>query len=294
MSFNSSEVSTQDGRPAALYRLDWGNTSWFYTSADRAIPRQEYINGVLTDVTYEPRAMKDSGMVQGGSQQNDFTVDGPSDLPIVRLFRGTPPSETIWLTVRRCHDADGTEAPIYWTGTVSNLKRPTDAKCQIIGQPLSASLKRTGLRLCWTRECPHFLYDAGCKVDPEDYRHDGVAVVLDGNTISVTLDEPMEPGWFRGGFIAWEANDDGTLERRFIENDEPVTIPPALPGGDPVEATKLTIFGLVDFLEVGGDVRVYPGCARVPTVCDGKFDNIDNYGGFDKMPGASPFNTAIW
>jgi uncharacterized phage protein (TIGR02218 family) len=283
MAFNDKEISTQDGRPAALYRLDWGNTSWFYTSADRKITRTELVKGVNTVVTYEPRAMKDSGMVQGGSQQNDFTVEGPSDLPIVRLFRGSPPSESIWLTVRRCHDADGTEAPIYWTGYVMNLKRPTDAKCAIIGQPLSASLKRTGLRLCWTRECPHFLYDPGCKVDPEAYRVNGEVVSFNGTTIVVTLEQEMEGGWFRGGFIAWEANDDGTLERRFIEADV---------AGD--EGTTLTIFGLVDFLDIGDAVALYPGCSRTPSVCDGKFSNIDNYGGFDKMPGASPFNTPIW
>lgn len=285
MSFDSLEISTQDGRPAALYRLDWGATSWFYTSADRKIERQEEVNGVMQTVAYQPRAIKDSGMVQGSSSQNDFTVDGPSDLEIVRLFRGTPPSETIWLTVRRCHNADGSEAPIYWTGTVQNLKRPSPAKCQIIGQPLSASLKRTGLRLCWTRECPHFLYDGGCKVDPEDYRSDGLVVAISSTSIRVALEEPQDSGWFRGGFAAWEASEQGTIERRFIEND-----------GLDTEAgeTTISIFGLVDFLAVGDAIALYPGCARTPVVCDGKFNNIDNYGGFDKMPGQSPFVTAIW
>lgn len=283
MSYDSKETSTQDGRPAALYRLDWGNTSWFYTSADRPIERVEEVQGVGQTVTYLPVAASDEGMVQGSSSQNDFTVNVPSNLPIVPLFRGTPPSETIWLTVRRCHDADGTEAPIYWTGTVNNVKRPSPAKAKIIGQPISASLKRTGLRLCWTRECPHFLYDAGCKVDPEDYRHDGEVVSIAGPNIRVTLTTSEDDGYFRGGFVSWEANEDGTIERRFIEGD-------STDGDD----TILTIFGLADLLEVGAAVKVYPGCARIPEVCDGKFDNLDNYGGFPQMPGETPFKNAIW
>lgn len=286
MAFNDKEISNQDGRPAALYLLEWGLTRWRYTSADRPITVDELVDGVVVPVTYEPRAVKDNGMVQGSSSQNDFKLDGPADLPIVRLFRGSPPSETIWLTVRRKHVGEP-DCPIYWKGTVWNVKRPSDAKCVIIGKPLSASLKRTGLRLCWTRECPHFVYDSGCKVDPESKRVDGVAISLAGTTLTVTLDEPPEPGYFLGGIISWVASDEGTIERRMIEAQIEANDPPTT-------ATQFTIFGLVDFIDVGDAVKLYPGCTRTPEVCEDRFNNIENYGGFDKMPGASPFNTAIW
>jgi uncharacterized phage protein (TIGR02218 family) len=284
--FNDKEISNQDGRVAALYLLEWGKTRWRYTSADRPIDVMEYVDGVLVEVTYEPRALKDSGMVQGSSSQNDFTIDGPSDLPIVRLFRGSPPSESIWLTVRRKH-FDEADAPIYWKGTVWNVKRPTEAKCQIIGKPLSASLKRTGLRLCWSRECPHFIYDDGCKVDPEAYRIDGTLLSVAGTTLTISLAEPPAPDYYLGGIISWQASDEGTIERRMIEAQVQSDL-------DGTEATILTIFGLVDFIEIGDAVALYPGCSRTPEICDTRFGNIDNYGGFDKMPGASPFNTAIW
>lgn len=283
MSFNSQEISTQDGNLTTLYLLEWGETQWRYTSADRPIQREEEVGGDIVTVTYEPRAVKDNGMVQGSSSQNDFTLDGPSDLPIVRLFRGSPPSATIWLTVRRIHD-DPQDAPIYWKGTVTNLKRPSDAKCQVIGQPLSAGMKgKTGLRLCWTRECPHFLYDPGCKVDPADFAQPGTLVSFNGTAMVITLDTPQDAGWFRGGYVEWQASDEGTIERRMIEDD-------SVAGGN----TTLAIFGLVDFIEIGDTVTCYPGCNRTPPVCDAKFNNIDNYGGFKDMPGASPFVKPIW
>lgn len=284
MSYNDKEISTQDGKAAALYRLDWGLTHWFYTSADRAITRMEEVDNETIEVTYEPRAVQDNGMVQGSSSQNDFQLDGPSDLPIVRLFRGSPPSETIWLTVRRIHAGED-DAPIYWKGTVKNLKRPKDATCSIIGAPLSASLKRTGLRLCWTRECPHFLYGPGCFVEPSAYLSEGAVAAIDGVTITATLVTPKDEGWFAGGFLTWQASDDGTIERRMIENDS---------FDEDTGQTTFTIFGLVDFLALGDTIKAYPGCTRTPDVCTDKFDNLPNYGGFDKMPGASPFNTAIW
>lgn len=292
MTFASQEISTQDGKPAALYRIDWGETHWYYTSADQPITRLEEVDGVENvEVTYEPRAVSDGGMTQGASTQNDFTVDGPSDLPIVALFRGTPPSGTLWLTVRRVHD-DAQDAPIYWKGTITNVKRPSLAKCQIVGAPLSAKLKTTGLRLCWTRECPHFLYGPGCFVDPEDFVVEGVVQSFSGTTLNVVVAAAYDDGWFRGGFVSWEANGPGTIQRRMIEEDVNVA---AVVGPPAVAAhCALQIMGLVDLIEIGDTVKLYPGCNRTPTVCDGKFDNIANYGGFDKMPGASPFVSAIW
>lgn len=294
MTYGSQEISTQDGRPAALYRIDWGATQYLYTSADQPITRLEEVNGEENvEVTYQPRAISDSGMTQGASTQNDFTVDGPSDLPIVALFQGSPPSGTLWLTVRRVHD-DAQDAPIYWKGTITNVKRPSLAKCQIVGAPLSAKLKTTGLRLCWTRECPHFLYGPGCNVYPADYEIEGTVVSFGGTTLVVHLADAdvQDDGWFRGGFVSWEANGPGTVQRRMIEEDvntEAVVGPPAVPS-----RLTLQIMGLVDHIEIGDTVKLYPGCNRTPTVCNGKFNNLPNYGGFDKMPGASPFNAPIW
>lgn len=276
MSFNTAEISTQDGRPIALYLIEWGETEWAYTSADRKITYG--INNKGEPREYLPRAVSDNGMVQGGSSANDFTLDCPADLPIVDLFRGTPPSDSIWLTVRRMHQGEA-DAPIYWNGNVTNVKRLDLASAQVIGKPLTASFKRTGLRLCWTRECPHFLYDPGCKVNPETYRTNAVVTALTGTTVTLDNVGGRADGYFTGGFVAWEINDDGTIERRMIETHAGLV---------------LTIFGLTDGMQIGDTLAVYPGCDRTPTTCQNKFANKANYGGFDFMPGESPFGTIIF
>lgn len=276
MAYSDTEISTQDGNALSLYHLRWGQTHWRYTNADRAIDRLE--ESVV--VTYEPRAVSDDGMVQGGSTANDFTMSAPSDLPIVALFRGTPPSETIRLVVRRMHLGED-ETPIYWIGTVSNVKRGSSpAEAEIVGQPLAASFRRTGLRLCWTKECPHFLYDTQCRVDPEAYVVPAVVQVLTGNTLTLDTVGGKPDDWFKGGFVTWIADlDSGTIERRMVEQQT---------------GTLLTIFGLTDRLAVGQQVKAYPGCNRTPDVCESKYDNIPNYGGFQYMPGESPFEGNIF
>lgn len=270
MSFNSAEISNSDGRPIALYLFEWGETVWAYTSADRDI--------TYAGVEYLSRAVSDKGMVQGGSSQNDFTMDCPANLPIVDAFRGTPPNETIWFTVRRMHYGEA-DAPIYWNGTVTNVKRLGMVDAQVLGQPLTASFKRTGLRLCWTRECPHFLYDPGCKANPEAFRVDATIVSKTGTTVTVNAVGGQADGYFTGGFASWAINDDGTTERRMIESHAGLT---------------LTIFGITDGMDVGDVLALYPGCDRTPPTCQGKFNNLANYGGYDFMPGQTPFGTLIF
>lgn len=267
MAFNDKEISTEDGSPISLYEFKWGNTYWRYTSGDREI---EYPD----DVFYTPISIKDDGVVQGGSSANDFTVTAQADIPITTLFAGTPPSETITLTVRRQHPGEA-DAPIYLKGTVGNVKRKDLAEVLIIVRSLTATFKRTGLRLTWTRGCPHALYDSNCKVNREAFKV--IATITAKAGVSITVNATGKPlGWFDGGYLSWEANEDGTLDRRPIDRG--------------LTDKQFTLLGGTDRLEIGQEINLYPGCPLVKEVCDSKYDNLANYGGFDFMPGKSPFD----
>lgn len=107
--FDKRESSQADGSPIRLYLLEWGNTRWRYTSADQSIFRYEMVpddEGVPQRelVEYVPVPCNDEGMTQGGSSNNTFTMHIPGNLPVVELFRSTPPTESIWLTVRTVHE----------------------------------------------------------------------------------------------------------------------------------------------------------------------------------------------
>lgn len=270
MSFNDKEISTQDGQPISLYKLQWGNVIWRYTSADREIVRTEDEESV----TYEPVAINDDGMTQGGSQQNDFTIHAPSNIPIVALFAGTPPAQSIWITVRRQHIGEA-DAPIYWIGTVGNVRRVDLASIDIIGRVLTATFKRTGLRLPWSKGCPHMLYDGSCRANKSFFSVTKTISTKTGNTITINSnDKPA--GYYDGGFIEWEADESGTMDRRGIE-------------WQPGTAT-FALFGTTDRLEIGMTITLYAGCDRTPETCNSKFNNLPNYGGFAFMAGKSPFD----
>ncbi len=442
--FNARETSVESGIPIRLYTIEWGKTVWRYTSADQDIQRYEMVPDdegemVRALVTYTAVACNDEGMVQGGSSSNSFTLHIPGNLPVVELFRSTPPSGSLWLTVRTLHAAepgkavvpvispprrywrvvfengrsnyyaaeeiilrgerggpnlanningiasassiygepyrarfafDGntdtfwhsieggeqwiaytfgapvsiaevayqsrtdfnkqtpkigrveysntgfdwvtffdfslgqfadsetkvlgpalsmqeSEAPIYWIGTIANIKRPDPAKGMIIGRPLTATFKRVGLRLSWTRGCPYALYDEDCRVNPDDHRLAGVVQSANGATVRLLLPGVVDAGsmdkW-RGGILEWEANADGTIDSRTIED---VT---ALTYGEDGAYMTLNIFGTADRIDNDAACSILPGCDLTPETCSGRFANMDNYGGFRQMAGKSPFD----
>lgn len=277
MSFEATEISNQGGKRIALYEIEWGDTRWLYTSADQDI--------TVGDDVYAAITISDSGMVQGGSSNNDMTVSASSNIPLVDLFASTPPALEIWLTVRRTHEGETDPPLIYWQGTILNVKRQEgNAAVDIIGQTLLGSFKRSGLRLAWTRGCPHMLYDQECKVDREAFAMTGVITAITGNTVTVNFDAPdpdvPAAGWFDGGFLQWEATEEGTVDRRGIVSS--------------ASSTVFTVFGTTYRLAVDMAVTLYPGCNLSTVHCDEKFDNLANFGGFEQMTGKNPADgTAI-
>jgi uncharacterized phage protein (TIGR02218 family) len=266
--FNIFQVSTQDGRPVSCYKFSWGATQWRYTNANRAIN--------FGDGDYQPVAISDNGVTQGSSPA-EFEVTLPSNLPLVGLFRGTPPAESIWLTVYRTHyDDPDNQAVADFVGTVGNIKRVGLASAKAIGLPISATLRRTGLRLCWERACPHMLYDQDCKADKNSFKVAAEITGLTGTTITVDTLGAYTGDQFEAGFIEWEATAEGTIERRGIEVYE---------GG-----LTFTLFGLTDRLEVGTEINMFLGCDLRAETCDGTFNNLANNGAYPFMPSKSPFD----
>jgi uncharacterized phage protein (TIGR02218 family) len=273
MGFSIFEISDFLGRRVCLYEFQWGNDIYRYTSADREV---EW--GALSGdppIKWQPLAIKDNGFTQGVTAE-EFVVELPRSNEIVQLFRATPPSLPITLTCRRFHrDDPDNEAAVYWVGTISNVRGKDAITAELLGNPISQSMRRTGLRLCWERGCPHALYDQDCKVNPNAFRTNTTITALTGSTVQVAGMGAFPPARYSGGYLEWQATGAGTLDRRAIER------------GD---GNTLYLLGTTDRLIVGQAVSIYCGCDLTATTCKDFFNNLPNHGGFEMLPGKSPFD----
>lgn len=255
---------------------------WAYTNNDR--------NVTWGGTTYTALAISDGGLKQkGDANSDDFTITLPSSEPIVRLFRGTPPSQPIRAEMRMLQmGASGnSDAPLAWIGYVSSVKYKDEIASSVLCNTQTASLNRKGLRLAWERQCPHALYDNQCRVPKNAWgvlavvsaqSNNWIAVILPapGSTTDTAISQagnPVALDRFLNGFIEWDTGA-GYVERRAI-------LTPYAGG--------FVLLGLTDGLFIGCNILLYPGCARTPADCK-KFNNIANYGGFGFLPGKSPFD----
>lgn len=266
MSFDSIERSNYDGEPIALYDFSIGNAYWHYTS--------EEIDVWARGRIYRAIPISDSGSVQSGDTQNDdLRVTLPAAEPFVRLFLETQPAEGLWLTARRMHRGN-TEAPVHWVGFAPNVKLVDSLTAEVTLKMLVSTFKRSGLRLSWSRQCPHALYDQNCRAQKELFSTAAQVDRIEGSSIVCGAVADRPTGYYSHGLIEWEIIP-GVTERRSI---------------DWHEENRLSIFGTTSGLRVGTPITVYAGCNRTSNQCKDKFNNLLNYGGFPHLPGKSPFS----
>jgi uncharacterized phage protein (TIGR02218 family) len=268
-SFDLAEIGTYTGRAVRLYQFQLGDAVWNYATGDRPI---HYGNAI-----WNPVQIMDEGLKQKSeATTDDFTVTIQSSSAVVQLFRGTPPSQPIKLTVREVQFGD-TLAPIVWVGYVSSVKYRDQASSDIMCNTQTAFLNRKGLRLGWSRACPYALYDFDCGVSRAAFAEQATVTRLFGGgfAYSLVVDNPdKKRGRFQNGYIEWTVENQYAQRRAILVDN----------------VTDCIVIGQVDGMTEGMNITMYPGCQRNPEDCTDVFDNMSNYGGFPMMPGRSPFD----
>jgi uncharacterized phage protein (TIGR02218 family) len=190
------------------------------------------------------------------------------------MLNGSPPSETIWVQIRRYHHGDD-EAPIYWIGYASSRKgRDESVAVDIRCKMLTAGFNRDGARLTYGRQCPHALYGIDCRVNKNSFAITIEVDSVSGDTVVSDDLAALADGYLSNGFFQW-ARYSGAMERRGIENHV---------------GNKFTVLGTTTGLAAGTLITVFPGCRRTRADCKGKFNNLANFGGVPHQPGKSPFS----
>ena len=279
MAFDDVERSAQLGRPVFFVKFTRASKEWRYTNVDQDITFNSQVYAAIPLIV-------PSFLQSGDAKASDMTLELPSSASICTYLDSRTPTSVINVSIRRGHMVEdeftGTftapilaDAPIVWVGEIIGIERPAVNKRGLLCNTLSLSMNRGGLRLTWSRNCPHMLYERGCFVNKASFVTNLAGItVVDGVTISATEVDALADGWFNGGFLEWDS-ETGVTERLGIETHV---------------GPLLTVFGSTYGVAGGAAYKVYPGCDRRASTCNSKFSNILNFGGINHMQGRSPFD----
>lgn len=157
----------------------------------------------------------------------------------------------------------------FWKGDLTGFKVNL-AGITFTFESIRTSAKRNGLSKIYQRGCPHMLYSStGCKVTSASFAVAGTVSAIDGYEITIGAASSYTDGYFKGGFL--ESSDN---VKRFIVNHVG------------------NVITLMDYLDVplSSSVTIYAGCDRTIEICDSRFSNSANYGGFPYIPSKNPFS----
>jgi uncharacterized phage protein (TIGR02218 family) len=271
MSYQSQEDSVYEGMPIELFTFQSLGKTWRYCNQ-----AEQLDIGVLS---YAPVAIKRSAIKQDQERtKNDITVWVDDRIPLVKDYvQGLPPS-SVTLTVHRIHrnPLDGTLSGqiVTWTGTIIDINRE-NGEAQIRCQNTRSALNKVGLRRKYGANCAHFLYRAACGVSKADFRDEGSALAISGQSIQIGGTPTRGAGWYVNGLAEWSGQ-----VRMII-------------GSDDAAQPTLQLIAPFDGITVGQPVSISAGCDRTHKTCKDKFNNVDRFGGFPYIPVKNVFSEGI-
>lgn len=252
------DASIQDAAPVHLIQMVLDGVTYRYTNRPGgyyALSQQwEYgiftFGEVATDVDIN---------------KNDLSIELPRDNAVAELIYRGVQNDVTSITLFRDNE-NSSDGPIaYWKGRLASYqirKNKMQFKCESV----FTSMRRPGLGAKMGRNCPWILYGRGCNLDVHDSGADALYVVATVTAISatgLTLTIPeaalQSDGYYRGGMVM---DDAGVC--RYIRSHS---------------GNQIVISIIHDGFASSAPVRIYPGCDRTTTVCDGRFNNLANYGG---------------
>jgi uncharacterized phage protein (TIGR02218 family) len=277
MSFAQYEMSRQDGIPASLFLIEWGNSHLAYTDSDVEI--------TFGGKVYKPIPIGRSEIVASGTlDKKEMVIDITPSAEIVKMYATNPPQGKIGIVIYQGHVDDPTkDYKAAWSGVIKNVNWE-GPNPKIVAEPLDSILARPGLRRFYMLGCPHVLYDQRtCKANKETLKRTVIPTLIGANYAR------MPSGWnattakssYIGGYVEWTDAAGNTQVRTILNTG----------------ATEDDlIIGATTGLTLGTQMFVYAGCPHTLTGCRDLHNNVVNFGGQPYIPIKNPtgYNTRFF
>lgn len=279
MSYGPLEISRDSSSPVELYDIALGAEAWHFTSAEDPV--------TIDGTDYMPIAInRESVPLASEERTEELAVTLPSDHEFVQKYVNVVPGDIATITIRRFQRYDDdTEVISLFKGVVSAVAFTNNGSVAQIGiAPFTDNLSKPMPRYVYSGLCNNILGDQWCTIDLETgedvdsrpFKFVGNCSDVDYTTITVDgVGAAYPDNFFQAGVLKTAAGDQRLIVKQV---------------GD-------TLYLYIPLFEgvalEGNDVTLYAGCDHSLTVCQNKFDNVINYGGFPFVPRNNPFETGL-
>ncbi|GAB63112.1 MAG: DUF2163 domain-containing protein [Candidatus Jettenia sp.] len=156
----------------------------------------------------------------------------------------------------------------YTTGRIGYNQGTLQVECNSTLDKLNAMFPKK----IYSEDCQHALYDTYCGLNKADYVESGtIASVTDKFRVHAAIFQysAHASGYWLGGEVKFTSGDNVNVRRSIKSHgDGYVDVRVAFP----------------DTIVVGNTLQAYPGCDKKGETCEDKFDNYENFFGFEYIP----------
>lgn len=262
------------GKPRDLYTFARSDQMWRYANASRAVT----VTYGVTPITYDAGVIE-RGDLQRGQEPGAIKVHVKlaRTMPIaaaLREYRAHP----MVLGIHR-YQVDPTATPVLQAyGDIAGVTLNEGwVEFDLVSSESRFSLPFP--RKIFAAQCQLPTYEWRCGLNQDDFAADATITAIDGSFVSVdAVPGAISDAYYDGGKIVIPS----TREEMYV----------ATRGG--VGGLDFQIFGpMPDGVAVGDSVQLIPGDDHSLATCRDKFDNVDNFLGFNELPVTDPMQTGL-
>lgn len=262
--FSTMEISEQDGSTVLLIEFVSGGTTHRFCNQDKLVN--------LSGVDYYPATIVNSERNQTAERvQNDMKFSVPRYSPIVTPYIQKLPMILTSVTVKQVQ-WDGiaalSNAVYFWTGDVMSVSWD-ESEATISCQNTIGSMNKVGLRRKYQSTCSHFVYRGECGLNLATWSTTYACTAAAGDVLTLPS-MPANIADYIAGIVSWQGQ-----FRMIIEAD--------------FGAKTIRLLTPFDGFEGVENIDIALGCDHTMTVCDTRFGNLDNFGGFPFIPNENYF-----
>jgi hypothetical protein len=191
MTYLAAENSVQDGDPIFRLHFVQGAIEYKYTNAP-----------IIISTVWLPSSISVGRITQSNELAKDpLDINVPRDSALGLSFLGGSPDQITSITVYREHLGDlDNEFQVAFKGRVTGAS-PDGDMVSLSCENIFSSMRRSGLRARYQKNCRHALYSTQCGVTLASYADAATATAVSGFAITAAAAAGEVDGFYTGGIL---------------------------------------------------------------------------------------------